>query len=133
MTTAELFDWTAIEDVDSAEVAIKDTAGRATPMRITLAGPEHPARRSIVHARQRRLRAAMARNGRLPVSDPEEDEAEQTDLLVAATLGWSGAAVPYSPQAARALYEDPKRRWLRAQVQAALDERELFTRNSALP
>jgi hypothetical protein len=42
--------------------------------------------------------------------------------LVANTIGWEGAAVPYSPQAALALYSDPKRQWLRSQVRAALDE-----------
>ena len=54
------------------------------------------------------------------MSDPEDDEADQVDMLVSCTLGWTGAAVPFSPQAARALYTDPKRRWLRDQVQAAL-------------
>ena len=43
----------------------------------------------------------------------------------------TGSAQPLSPDAARRLYGDPKRRWLCAQVRDALDERELFTQASA--
>lgn len=127
-----VFDFSSFEDVDSADVRIKapDT-GAATSMVVTLAGPEHPARKRLVLSRQRKLRQALSRTGKLPVSDPEEDDAEQVDMLVACTLGWVGAAVPFTPAAARQLYEDPKRRWLRDQVQAALDERALFTQASA--
>ena len=38
---------------------------------------------------------------------------------------------PYSREAARKLYSDPKRRWLRDQVASALNERELFTQACA--
>ena len=78
-----------------------------------------------------RSRAGLAKTGKLQVGDPEDDAADQLDMLVACTLAWSGAAVPYSPAAARSLYGDKRRTWLRDQVQAALDERELFTRSSA--
>lgn len=126
------FDFAAFEDVDRADVRIKDpTTGAATAMVITLAGPEHPDRKRLTFARQRRLRAGLAKTGKLQVGDPEDDAADQLDMLVACTLAWSGAAVPYSPAAARALYGDKRRTWLRDQVQAALDERELFTRSSA--
>lgn len=130
--TAVTFDPLAFEDVSTGEVRIKDPlTGAPTSMVITLAGPEHPERKRRLHARQRRLRAAMAKTGKLPMSDPEDDAADQLDELVASTLGWVGSAVPYSADAARKLYSDPKRRWLCDQVQAALDERELFTRSSA--
>jgi hypothetical protein len=126
------FDFSAFEDVDRADVRIKDpTTGAPTAMVITLAGPEHPDRKRLTFARQRRLRAALAKTGKLQVGDPEDDAADQLDMLVACTLGWSGAAVAYTPAAARALYSDKRRTWLRDQVQAALDERELFTRSSA--
>jgi hypothetical protein len=132
--SAELntFDPFAFEDVSTGSLRVKDPlTGAPTPMVITLAGPEHPDRKRRLHARQRRLRSAMAKTGKLPISDPEDDAAEQVDDLVANTLGWEGAAVPFSATAARELYSDPKRRWLCDQVQAALDERELFTRSSA--
>lgn len=129
---SETFDLEAYEDVTSADVRIKDpTTGAPTPMVVTLAGPEHADRKRLTFARQRRLRAALAKTGKVPVSDPEEDDAEELDMLVACTLGWSGASVPYSPAEARRLYSDPKRRWLRDQVAAALQERELFTRACA--
>ena len=36
-------------------------------------------------------------------------------MLVACTIGWTGAEPAFSKQAARAVYVDPKRRWLRDQ------------------
>lgn len=128
----EVFDFTAYEDVTSADVRIKNPAtGAPTPMVVTLAGPEHPDRKRLTFARQRRMRAALAKTGKLQVGDPEDDEADELELLTACTLGWTGAPMPYTAAAARTLYADPKRRWLRDQVQAALNERELFTRSSA--
>jgi hypothetical protein len=125
----DTFDLDAYEDVTSAPVRIKDpTTGAPTPMVVTLAGPEHPDRKRITFARQRRMRAELAKTGRVPVTQPEDDEADELDTLVACTLGWSGASVEYTPAEARKLYSDPKRRWLRDQVSAALQERELFTR-----
>lgn len=133
MNESEVFDFTTYEDVDRADVRIKDPAtGAPTAMVVTLAGPEHADRKRITFARQRRMRAALAKTGKLQVGDPEDDEADELDLLVICTLGWTGAPVAYSTAEARKLYSDPKRRWLRDQVQAALNERELFTRRSAL-
>ena len=129
MNDDKLFDLDAYEDVTSAEVRIKDpTTGAHTPMVVRLAGPEHAERKRLTFARHRRMRGALAKTGRVPVSDPEDDEADDLDMLVACTLGWSGASVDYTPDAARRLYSDPKRRWVRDQVAAALQERELFTR-----
>jgi hypothetical protein len=128
-SSAAVLDLDAFEDVDRATVRIKNpTTGAPTPMTVVIAGPEHPDRRRLDMARARRLRAAMVKTGKLPMGDPEEDEAERLDELVACTLDWQGASMPYSREAARKLYSDPKRRWLRDQVQAALQERELFTR-----
>ena len=127
------FDFTSVEDVTSGSVRIKDpTTGAPTSMVVFLAGPEHPERKRRVFARQRRLRSQLAKTGRLPMTDPEDDEADEIDDLVAYTLGWEGAHVPFDRDAARALYSDTKRAWLRAQVKAALDEREAFTRRSAM-
>lgn len=124
------FDFDAFEDVDRADVRIKDpVTGAPTAMVVTLAGPEHPDRQRLVFARQRRLRAALSKTGRVPVSDPEEDDSDQLEMLLACTLGWAGAKLPFSRDAARALYTDPRRRWLRDQVLEALERRELFTRS----
>ncbi len=127
---APLFDPFSIEDVLSGVLRVRDQTGALTPWAITLAGPEHPDRKRRLFARQRRMRAQLAKTGKLPTSDPEDDDADQVDDLVACTLGWEGAVLPYSPENARKLYADTKRRWLRDQVQAALDERELFMRSS---
>lgn len=128
---AALFDPFSIESVPTGELQVRNEAGVLTGMVIMLAGPEHPDRKKRLFARQRRLRAAVFKTGKVPQGDPEEDAAEQLDELVANTLGWTGASVPYSPQAARELYASPKRRWLRDQVQEALDDQALFTRSSA--
>ena len=126
------FDPLAFEDVPTGELHVKNPlTGAPTGMVITLAGPEHPDRKRRLFARQRRMRAAVAKAGRMVASDPVDDAAEELDDLVANTLGWHTAAVPYSADAARALYSDPKRRWLCDQVRQALDERELFMRSSA--
>ena len=122
----------AFEDVERADVRIKDpTTSAPTPMVVTLAGPEHPDRKRLSYAKSRRLRAALAKTGKLPTTDAEDDDADELELLGACTLAWVGASVPYSRDAARKLYADPKRRWLRDQVAAALNERELFTQASA--
>lgn len=125
------FDFESYEDVSTGVLHVKTPTGAPTGMQITLAGPEQPDRKRRIFAKQRRLRSAIAKTGKLPMADPEDDEADDLDELVASTIGWSGAAVPYSPEAARKLYSDPKRRWLRNQVKAALDDMELFTRACA--
>ena len=122
--SAEALDILAFEDADSADLRIKHpVTGAPTAMVVQIAGPEHPLRRRLVLDRQRRLRAHLAKTGNMHISDPEDDAADDLELTVACTLGWRGAAQPYSPAAARALYADPKRRWLRDQVRTALRSR----------
>ena len=136
-TQPDSLDLDDFEDVISADVRIKHPeTGAPTNVTITLAGPEHPARKRILFTRQRRVRSQLQKTGKLQLQDPEDDETDETDLLAACTLGWAGVVVagqpvPYSTGAALALYENPKRRWLREQVKAALDERELFIKRCA--
>jgi diadenosine tetraphosphatase ApaH/serine/threonine PP2A family protein phosphatase len=130
------FDLADYVDVTSARVMLKDPKTGATTRRfIDVAGPEHPDRKRLIFATQRRMRMALAKTGKLQVGDPEDDAADQIDMLVASTLGWNlkfrGQDLPFSKEAARALYNDPERLYVREQVQAALNERELFTRSSA--
>lgn len=130
--STEDLDILAFEDADSADLRIKHpVTGAPTTMVVQIAGPEHPLRRRLVLDRQRRLRAHLAKTGNMHISDPEDDAADDLELTVACTLGWRGAAQPYTPAAARELYADPKRRWLRDQVQAGLQDRALFMRSSA--
>lgn len=132
-----MFDIDQFEDVQTGVCTLKNPAtGEPTEASITLAGPEHPTRQKILMDRTRRVRAAVRKTGKLEITDPLEDVQEETDYLVACTLGWSGitragAALEFSAAAARELYADPRRQWLRAQVKEALDEVELFIRGCA--
>lgn len=127
-----MFNLQDITDAASAVVELKHpVTGELLGASITLAGPEHPQRKAVEFARQRKLRAAVQKSGRLEMVDPEEDEQIALDRLVACTLGWSGIAdasvvIEYSPAAAARLYGGEGVGWLRAQVYAALDERERF-------
>lgn len=134
---AALLDLDALEQSTTAVVVLKHpVSGAPTSATITVAGPEHPARKAAIFARMRVRRAEMERTGKLSVTDPADDEQDEVALLAACTLGWAGlstggAALAYSAEAARALYADPKRAWVRDQVKAALDERALFFGNCA--
>lgn len=127
----------AFEDLPAGEYRVRNPqTGAPTAAVIMLAGPEHPLRKKAQFDRQRRIRTALATTGKMPVTSPEESEAEETDLLVEATIGWRGLRsggqdLAHSKEAARQLFTDPKRQWLRAQVRDALDQRELFIGASA--
>ena len=135
-TTAKPFDIGDIEDVIEAEYTLRDPVTNSpTGIVFKLGGPEHRPRKRLMNDRLRRMAAQASKTGRVPVPDPTEADEIEVDLLVASTIGWSGLvlngkAIEYSPEAARQLYTDPKRRWLRNQVKEALDDRELFTRRS---
>lgn len=140
MTTAspsQAFDLDEFEDIGTTTLVLKNPATGAPGLAtIELIGPEHPVRKKIAMDRARKMRAEFQRNGKITVTDPLDDIEEETDYLVACTQGWAnvtvaGAPLAYSPAAALALYTDPKRQWLRAQVKKALDEAERFISDSA--
>lgn len=124
------------EDVSTGTVVLLNPATQApTTSSVTLASPEHPARKQIDLARTRKLRSAFNQTGKMPVSDPVDDVADETEYLVASTLGWNitqgGVPLVHSAEAARTLYTDPKKQWLRAQVLAGLNKTALFISTSA--
>lgn len=128
----------AYKDAQSGFVTIKDPeTGAPTALVIELAGPEHPHRKRDTFNKQRRMRHDLAKSGKVQFDDPEEEDAENADRLATYTLGWrgmvndAGQAVPFSREAALAVYRDPELRWLRDQVSVALDERERFIKRSA--
>jgi hypothetical protein len=130
-------DLVSIQDTDSVEFELKDPRDNKTPLGafITLAGPEHPKRRTMVFAAQRRARVRMQKIGRLDFADPEEDEQAGIDMAVACTLGWrgieeGGKPVQFSEAAARDIYTRKGFTWIRRQVQDALGDQALFITDS---
>ena len=132
---AASLDLSSIQELGEAEIIIKHpVTGAPTGAVVTLAGPEHPKRKQLIFSRARKLRAKFQKNGRLQLEDPEDEEAESVSYLAACTLSWSGISeggkdVPFSTQAAENLYA--RIGWLRAQVAAALEEKENFIASSA--
>lgn len=127
----------AISDVQSADIDIKDpVSGASVGATITLAGPEHPARKALEFARQRKARAALQKTGKVQLGDPADDEQDNIEFLAACTLGWSGIAdgateIEFSPAAALKLYSNEALQWLVVQLTRALGERERFINSSA--
>ncbi|MBK9427217.1 MAG: hypothetical protein IPN63_07485 [Gammaproteobacteria bacterium] len=130
------FDIDNFADIASADFEVRDPRTNApTGIIIQIAGPEHPARKKMDHARQRKMRKELARTGKLQLADPAEDEEDQVEYLATCILGWNrmtkgGRDIPYTAQAARDLMADPKRRWLRDQIKAGVEERETFIEGS---
>ena len=128
-----------IKSVTSAQVEIKDENGAPTGVFFEIAGPTHPKRKSIMLANQRRLQNQLQKTGKVSLDDPAEQEMQSRENLVSFTLGWTGftddkgVAVPFSPEAARALYENENDEyaWLVDQLNTALNEKERFMQRSA--
>jgi len=102
---------------------------------VELASPEHEIRKRLDMKRTREVRAQFQATGKMPTSDPVDEIEDETDYLVATTLGWNvvqgGQPVELTPANARALYTDPKKKWFRDQVLAGLAKAELFIKPSA--
>lgn len=130
------FDIDDFEDVETGVLTlVNPQTGEPTTATITLASKEHPARKKIDMAKARKLRAAYVKTGKMPNSDPIDDLEEETDYLVSVTLGWNltqgGKELAFTAQAARELYTNTKKQWIRTQVLEALNKNELFIKGSA--
>lgn len=101
---------------DTVPVAIVDPFGNPTAITITLAGLYTPA-----------FKAAIA-----AVPEGDDVEAKTLDLLVAATVSWTGVTddggepVPCVAEHVRALYAHPELPWLWAQVRRAFVDTSRF-------
>ena len=129
-------DLDALVQTDTAVLVIRHpVTGAASATTVTIAGPEHPVRKAIVFGRMRAARKEFEKTGAIHVTDPVDDEADETDLMARCTLGWNltagGVPIEFTLDAARAIYGDPKRRWLRGQVKVGLDQLDLFISGSA--
>jgi hypothetical protein len=129
------FNLRSIKTLDTFPFEIKDPDGKPTGVKIILAGPMHPVRKAVAHAAQRKMISSARRNGQVELPDPEETEKERAANLAKFTLGWEGYAdengpVPHSEATALALYADPEMAWLADQVDAALANKQLFTKSA---
>lgn len=123
----------SIKTVSSFELPIKDHEGNPTGVIFQLAGPTHPAREAIEMARSRRLIQAANKTGRVMLPDPADAKADRAKELASCTLGWNnyvdeaGQPVPFTQDAAKALYADPEMLWLTEQVEEGLGNKSLYT------
>jgi hypothetical protein len=122
----------SIVDTQSADITIKDPATGKRLATVTIAGPEHPKRKAIEFSKQRRMITALARTGKIEITDPVEQEQDKIDLLVACTLAWAdiadagGEPILCTAENARKLYSAEGHGWLRKVLYDAMDERDRF-------
>jgi hypothetical protein len=128
------FNLRSIRTAQTFAYPVKDQDGAPTGVVFELAGPTHPNRKNLELARSRKVIRDANKAGRVVLPDPADAEARQPQDLAAQTLGWTGyvddagTPVPFSQQAAEALYSDPEMAWLVDQVQEALGNKALFTK-----
>lgn len=131
------FNLKSIKQVFSTEVQIKDPNGDPLGVTFELAGPEHPDRKRIYFSQARKHFKSVVKTGRGAAIEPEDAEAMKIENLAAYTLGWKGLVdeegmvIPFSKQAALALYQDPEMAWLVDQLDTVLGDKELFIKRSA--
>ena len=131
-----MFDVKTITEVSEAEVEIlHPITGEGLGAFVTLAGPEHPDRKSLEFARQRKVRAEVQRSGKYDIPEPEDYAEDQTEKLVACTLGWrefarDGQPIDFSKAEARAMFGSAGMTWMRDQLLAALEQRTRFIKTS---
>lgn len=134
---AGFLDLSLLEDLTEAEIQLKRN-GKELPVFVTLAGPEHPLRKALAYAAQKKSREAFMASGmKLTASDPAQEDADLTETLIRCVLGWRGVAfegapLQFSPEAVRRVLTDPKRAWFRAAVSEAFNDREAFIKTSAI-
>lgn len=132
------FNLKSIKQVFSAEIQIKDPNGEPLGVTFEMAGPEHPERKRITFAQNRKFLKEYQKSGGKPVvQEPEDLEAQKLDNLAAFTLGWkglldeNGLEIPFSKQTALDMYRDPEMAWLVDQLDTKLSDKELFIKRSA--
>jgi hypothetical protein len=126
-------DLTAFEFEDIFEHTIVDRNGAPTDVVFLLAGPGHAARVDLDRKLSKRSLRQFNKTGKASLpDDPDELRDQETERMVALTLGWRGVTdkagepLPFTPEAAREAYEN-RRSSIRAQVAKALADIANFT------
>lgn len=128
-----------LDQVETLQTAVlhivHPVTAKPTGATVIVAGPEHPDRKRLVHLAMRQHREEFERTGKIGMP-PDEHEAQTLGLVIGCTLGWSGMSqggqpLEFSADACKALFNDPRRAWLRDQVKAGLDQKDLFIGSSA--
>lgn len=126
-----MIDLNEIKSVRQAELEIlHPVTGKGTGAFITLASPDHPARRKAVADASRRLREEGEKGG------PELLDELTEESVIGSVLGWrglreNGAEIVFTPEAARSLLKRPELYWLVRQLTNRLGEQENFIVTSA--
>lgn len=126
-----MMDIDSIRSLDRAEMAIlHPVTGEETGAFVTLASPDHPARRRAVAEASRRLRAAGEQQ------DIDLLEEMTAESVIGSVLGWrgirmAGAEVEYTAAAARDLLVRPELKWLVLQLIGQMGRQENFISTSA--
>ena len=126
------------EQQDVAEYTLETPTGERTDVVFMLAGPSHPARVGFERKVSARTLREFNRRGKAQLpDDPDALYEQQTDRLVAFTLGWSnlvieGKAVQFTADAARDLYENRRFGWVRSAVNGALEDLGNFIAGSSM-
>ena len=129
-------DISELEFDDTIEHTIVDKAGLPTDAIFILAGPGNPVRIDLDRKLTARSLRQFNKHGRASLpDDPDELRAQETERLVALTLGWrnvtrKGKELEFSPDEARSIYEN-RASSVRAQVSKALADIANFTQGSS--
>ena len=122
------------EELDEARCELlHPITGKPLGAAVRLCGPNSAKRKAIIADRARRIRRQVEKTGKLRLDDPEVEFDNNVAMLAACTLGWEGIddddgqPLPFSVGAAEQLYHGAD--WLRQQVQAAFDDKELFIKD----
>jgi hypothetical protein len=118
---------------DVGEIRITDSNGDPTNVVWKIAGPAHPMRVEFERKQASRGLREFNRAGKAVLSeDPDKLFDQETDRLVALSLGWdgienNGEAVPFSPDMARQLLSN-RALVFRIQVSVGLGKIENFSK-----
>jgi hypothetical protein len=120
-----------------ARLTLRGPDGKVTKAWLELMGADSDAYQEKSRELQRRRSREMERAKKIKFATPEELEEDSIELLVVATKGWGGLevtrgqALPFTPAAARDLYQ--RRPDIREQADAFINERANFLPKAATP